>query len=463
VLAQAGLPTTGAIVGYEIFDKEDSISATNFSQNIKLIRALEGELGRTISAFEAVERARVHLVMPQREIFSREKLDPKASVVLKFRGGKRLNRNEIDAIGHLIVTAVAGLEMKNITIVDTKGRALKIGSEDGGDFSSSYEEVKVAEEARLKQVIESLLENSFGSGKVKASVALEMNFDKVVMNSETYDPEGAVARSVQSVDEKEQTPVGGSDSGDVSAASNLPGGSSSGGSDQSKFATVEKSEQTTNYEISKTIKNQITESGIIKKMSIAILVDGIYNVNKETQEVKYTPRSQEEIDKITNLVKMAVGFDPDRSDRLEVINMAFANEGIVVEDDSLDWFKEELPNLFQTLIFAIVVVLVLVTVIRPIAMKAFEVRGSKDLFGGAVDGQIKDNALQQAGAVAEGAAGAPGVAATGIPTVLGEIRPEDEEAIAKQMATSVRKVNHLVEVNPQDLVNVLRKWLNEEN
>ena len=123
-LAQQGLPSSGSVVGYEIFDKEDSIGATNFSQNVKLIRALEGELSRTISAFEQVERARVHLVMPQREIFSKERMEPRASVVLKFRGSKRLGKSEIDAISHLVVTSVPGLEMKSVTIVDTKGVAL---------------------------------------------------------------------------------------------------------------------------------------------------------------------------------------------------------------------------------------------------------------------------------------------------------------------------------------------------
>lgn len=140
-LAQVGLPTSGSVIGYEIFDKEDSIGATNFSQNVKLIRALEGELSRTISAFEQVTKARVHLVMPQREIFSKEKLEPRASVVLKFRGSKRLGRPEIDAISHLVVTSVPGLEMKNVTIVDTKGNALKIGSsEEGMEFASGKNE-----------------------------------------------------------------------------------------------------------------------------------------------------------------------------------------------------------------------------------------------------------------------------------------------------------------------------------
>ncbi|MCB9334511.1 MAG: flagellar M-ring protein FliF, partial [Flavobacteriales bacterium] len=326
-LAQVGLPNSGSVVGYEIFDKEDSIGATNFSQNIKLIRALEGELSRTISAFEQVSKARVHLVMPQREIFSKERMQPRASVVLKFKGSKRLGKAEIDAISHLVVTSVPGLEMQNVTIVDTKGRALKIGSsEESLNYSNSKnEEIRVAEEARLKKVIVDLLESTIGPGKVKAQVALDMNFDRTVTNSELYDPDGAVVRSVQTTDETERNPVGTSSSTDASVANNIPGGGS-GNNSGNMLSIIEKSDQTTNYEISKTVKNHISESGVIKKMSIGILVDGIYKINQATGESEYIPRTKEDLDKISNLVKVAIGFDEDRSDKIEVINMKFSSE-----------------------------------------------------------------------------------------------------------------------------------------
>ena len=453
-LAQAGLPSSGSIVGYEIFDKEDSIGATNFSQNVKLIRALEGELSRTISAFEEVRRARVHLVMPQREIFSKERMDPRASVVLKFRGSKTLGKAEIDAISHLVVTSVPGLEMKNVTIVDTKGRALKIGSsEEGLDFASNKnEEIRIAAESRLRNMIEELLASTLGTGKVKAQVALEMNFDRVVTNSEIFDPDGAVVRSVQSFDEREQTPVSNVGGVDASVANNIPGGSSGDEGAANKFAILEKSDQTTNYEISKTIKNHISESGIVTKMSIGILVDGIYNTDPETGEKEYSPRSKEDLDKIANLIKVAVGFDDDRSDKIEVINMKFSSEFDSFDEDDSNWIREELPGLFQTLIFAIVVLLVLVTVIRPIALKAFEIRKTGEFGAESLGGKE--------------------FAADGTPIPTGEnISPEaitsapvDGEAPeASYIKTDpIIKVNNIADSSPQDLVNILRKWLNEE-
>lgn len=461
-LAQAGLPSSGSIIGYEIFDKEDSIGTTNFSQNVKLIRALEGELSRTISAFEQVEKARVHLVMPQREIFSKERLEARASVVLKFKGTKKLGKDEIEAISHLVVSSVPDLEMKNITIVDTKGRALKIGSaEESSDYGSGKsEEIKVATEHRLRLVIEELLGKTIGAGKVKANVALEMNFDRIVTNSETYDPDGSVVRSSQSIDENEKTPISSGSGQDASVANNIPGGGAGQGATDGQFATISKSDQTTNYEVSKTIKNHISESGIITKMSIGILVDGIYETNKETGEITYKPRTKEELDKISDLVKVAVGFSDDRKDKIEVINMKFESELDDIEEDS-NWIKEELPNLFQTLIFAIVVLLILITVIRPIALKAFEVKKVNDLG----EGEIPP--LTGGMPFGPGIPGTPATVGTNgevIPSAV-VVAPAEGEIpkSTKPKSNPIIKVNEIAEVSPQDLVNVLRKWLNEES
>lgn len=453
-LAQVGLPNSGSVVGYEIFDNEDSIGATNFSQNVKLVRALEGELSRTISAFEEVEKARVHLVMPQREIFSKEKMEPKASVVLKFRGNKKLGKAQIDAISHLVVTAVPGLEMHSVTIVDTKGRALKVGSsEDESEYAGAKnEEIRIAEEERLKKVIESLLERTLGPDKVKATVSIDMNFDRIVTNSEMYDPDGAVVRSVQSTDEKEQTPVGGGESQDASVANNVPGGANAGAVDPSKFAIVEKSDSTTNYEITKTIKNHISETGAITRMSIGILVDGIYKPIPDSQDKEYIPRPDEDLEKIKNLVKVALGFSEDRGDKIEVVNMRFSSEFDPFEEEPADWIKEELPKLFQTAVFAIVVLLVLITVIRPIALKAFEVKKASEL-----SEELKDFYT-----IGPDGKPIPIPDATIPNAITGERDDGASPDIRQKSENPIEKVNRLAEDSPQDLVNVLRKWLNED-
>ena len=217
---------------------------------------------------------------------------------------------------------------------------------------------------------------------------------------------------------------------------------------------IEKSDQITNYEISKTVKNHISEAGSIKKCPIGILVDGQYKQNLDTKEIDYTPRSKEDLDKIANLVKMAVGFDEDRSDKLEVINMKFSSE-LESDDNDTGWLKENMLSLFLTLVFAIVVMLVLITVIRPIALKAFEVRklGAGDQAYNAglnnnLAGFNNSNLSSENGEFSSS------------DMLTGEF-PTAEKKIISDIV--VQKVSKVVDANPQDLINVLRKWLNEGN
>lgn len=437
-LAQSGLPNNGSIIGYEIFDKEDNISTTNFSQNIKMVRALEGEISRTISSFDQIEKARVHLVLPQREIFSKDKAEPKASVVLKLKRNKKLSKSEIDSISHLVVTSVPSLEMNNVTIVDTQGRSLKLGStEDDMDLSNMQnEEYRIAYENRLKYIIERLLEQSLGAGKVIAQVTAKLNFDRIVTNSEIYDPDSAVARSVQSIDELEKTPVKGENNLDVSVSNNLPPVNGDDTSNQN-FAIVEKSDQITNYEISKTIKNHISEAGVLERLSIGILVDGTYKLDSTTNSMDYIPRSREEIEKIINLVKVAVGFDQDRDDKIEVVNMQFNADDSMNNDEGSNWIQEELPQLLQTFVFAVVFLLVLITVIRPITLKAFEISQNKNNSSDASAAAIDDKRGVQSSA-----------------------EPHDTEK-EEHLDTEINKLNHFIESYPEEMVNILRKWINE--
>jgi flagellar M-ring protein FliF len=195
-LAQKGLPSQGSIIGYEIFDKANTLGTSNFVLNINQMRALEGELSRTIASFDTVETARVHLVSPKRELFSREANEPTASVAVKLRGAGALSKNEIAAIRNLVASAVPGLKAQRVTVVDSRGVMLAKGvdtandpnavSEDSESFRSEYEKNTV-------ERLERLLEQSVGIGKVKAEVHADIDFNRTVMNSEKYDPEGQVA------------------------------------------------------------------------------------------------------------------------------------------------------------------------------------------------------------------------------------------------------------------------------
>lgn len=379
-MAKEGLPSKGAIVGYEIFDKDESLGTTSFMQNVKLVRALEGELSRTIESFIQVKKARVHLVLPQKELFSRDKQLPTASIMLQLKHNAKLKKGEINAISHLVATAVPGLNSKEITIVDSKGAALKLGGEDEEDLQEGLvtnEQLRISYEKRLKHTIENLLSRSLGEGRVRAEVNVEMNFDRVVTNSETFDPDTIAIRSKQTTEDNERTPVGSSDDNtDISLDNNIPDGNSAKESNGGNFATITKNEETTNYEVSKVIQNKVTEVGSIQNISVAVLVDGKYDSSEPDLKPVYQPRSKEEMEQIENLVKTVVAYDSSRGDQIKIVNMQFTESTFNVseEDSIIDWGKEYLPNIVQTIVFALSIILVFIYVIRPIAMKAFDKR-----------------------------------------------------------------------------------------
>ncbi len=451
-LAHEGLPTGRANIGYEIFDKSDKMGVSNFVNNVNLVRALEGELGRTISSFESVESARVHLVMPKQDMFSKKQQDPSASVVLQLKGNQGLERSQIAAIAHLVATAVPGLDVKKITIVDTQGRPFKKGAGDDGDpgfIASTNEEYTVEYEKRIKNEIEELLSRSVGAGRVEAQVSADIDFDRVVMDSEEYNPDGKVARSVQTVEERENSNEGGP-GGNVSVTNNLPGGDAQGASGGAASNT-EKVDEITNFEISKTVKKHIKESGTIKKLSIAVLVDGTYAFDEATEVATYKPRPDEELQKLASLVKSAVGFDEKRGDSIQVINMQFSNEVRGAEKEKkFDWVKRDLGSIIQTLVIGVVITLIILLIVKPMVGRAFEITKSET-----------DEAELQAALAGQDL------------QELAEITGHEEEIKRKESlidmdrfeekmnASSLGAINDIVERHPEEVATIIRGWIEE--
>ena len=439
-MAQLGLPHHGSMVGYEIFDKEETLGTTNFLQNVKMVRALEGELTRTIMSFDNIDKARVHLVVPAREVFSKDRQETRASIILKFRGTQKISKEAINAMSHLVLTAVPGLDIKNITIVDTMGRSLKLGGDDEEDAASASDskadEYRAGYENKMKRVIEDLLERSVGVGKVRAQVSAEINFDRVVTNAEIYDPDSAVIRSVQTIEDRERTPVGSEDTLDISLANNLPGDANVDSLLSSQAATSEHIDETKNYEISKTLRSEITETGIVQKLSVAVLIDGIYQKDPTTGEMTYSPRSPQDLVQIEKLVKAAVGFKAERHDHIEVINMPFMNDLAVMDDEN--WLRDQLPSLLQSLVLGGVVLLVFITIVRPIALRFF------------------DNILPDA------RSGDSRFDLDGKRIGADHVNEEIEISLAEQkvQTATLRKVNEVMSNHPEEALMVLRKWFN---
>lgn len=444
-MAEDGIPGSGSIVGYEIFDKEESLGSTSFLQNVKMIRALEGELIRTIESLDKIEKSRIHLVIPRKELFSKERQEPRASVVLKLKGNSSLSKVEVEAISNLVASSVPELDVQNITIVDTKGRSLKLALRDDETMgaSSSNDDRKIQTEQKLRRVVEELLEKTLGSGKVIAQVNLQMNFDRIVENSELFDPDSAVVRSEQSVSENEKTPTGGEENLDVSVANNIPGGGledSSGGN----FATLSRTDDTKNYEISKTIVNKIRDSGAIEQMSVAVLIDGNYTTDADGNK-QYQPKSDQELTKISDIVKVAVGFNQDRNDKVSVINMPFVQDVNQMDDDDLeDWIKDQLPTIIETIVIATVTLLIFIVVIRPIAIKAFDIKKADTGIDPKLQSQLSLNSDESY-------------------TEDDLIINISKSSIPKQQSSKkLLEINNSVEQYPQETLALLKRWLNEE-
>lgn len=459
--AAEGVPRSGSVVGYEIFDKTEALGTSQFVHNINLVRALEGELSRTISSLMQIDTARVHLVMPKKELFSKTASEPTASVVLKMKGSQSLAKQEVAAISHIVATAVPGLKVDNITIVDNSGRPLKLSASEDNQMAAVTDgvaEYQHSIENRLRGIIEELLERSIGIGKVKANVSAEINFDREVINSEVFDPDGQVVRSRKVSEENEAEKE--ASAGEVGVGANLPGAQASGGGAGSG-KNKNRTDEVTNFEISKTITNKVSESGRIKKLSIAILVDGTYTVKKGEGDVEdtvtYNPRSQEELDKIKVLATSAIGIDVKRGDKIEVINMQFSEEfaALPAKKEPMAWLRDELENIVQMVIIGIVIILVILLIVRPVIMRSLELR--KIALEQAETAEVANLEMQQVSMVSggDGASSIIGGASNFAPEEMIDLTNSED----KRKVSLVKQVNEMVDKHPDETVSVIRNWL----
>ena len=446
--ADLALASKGANVGYEVFDHTDALGSTSFVQNVNLLRALEGELARTIRSVDNIKSARVHLVMPKREIFSREEQTPTASVVIKTKNGS-LSPQSIQSIQKLVAAAVPKLDMKNISIVDSNGNLLTEFSEEQNEVikKSNNETMRLEQERKITQKVQHLLEKSLGAGKAQAQVNIEMDFDEVVTNEEIYDPNSQVVRSQATISEEGSSNQGMSQP--VTVAQNIPNGDNSLQSSGGGYDSMSKTEETINYEISKIVRNKIKNTGTIHRLTAAVSVDGTYK-RDENGKLIYIPRSQEEMEQITALVKSAVGYDANRGDMVEVENLQFNSltDDVIEKAETLylGFSKAELMRMGEGLGVAIVAILVILLVIRPLINNAFEVSNNntaEQLISSEGD---SDNLL--------------------LSNFLNDNFDETAEELVnlnkvdgRIKVSSLKKLNETVEKNPDAAVNVIRGWL----
>jgi flagellar M-ring protein FliF len=459
-LAENGLPKGGG-VGYEIFDKSDALGTTSFVQNIDKLRALEGELARTIRTLDQVEDARVHLVLPDRPLFSRDKIEPSASIVLKLRG--TLQPSQVRAIRHLVATAVSGLRPQRISIVDERGQLLADGASDDTTAGGvAADERQVAYEKHLREQVESIVSSVVGPGHSRVQVTADFDFNRITQTSDKFDPDGRVVRSSQTREETSTTNQG---SNEVTVGNELPsanqpqaagaGAAAAGPRDQSR-----KSEETVNYEISKTTKTEVIEGGRVKRLSVAVLVDGTY-AKDDKGNVTYQPRSKEELDQIAALVRSAIGFDQKRGDQVQVVNLRFAETPANPIAEPTGWLsmlhftKDDIMSLIETLVMGVLGLVVLLLVVRPLVRRI-------------IAPDERALALPRGGATGEGAAAATAALAD---NDVDAAKAAESNQTSKMIdiaqiqgqvhAQSVQKVGELADKNPRETVSIIRSWLND--
>lgn len=336
-LAGQGLPHGGG-VGFELFDRT-TVGMSEFVQKLNYRRALQGELARTISQMPEVERARVHLAVPERRLFSAEQDKTRASVVLSLRRGGALSKTQVQGIVHLVASSVEGLQPQNVTIVDGHGRLLSEAADDGPTrLSGSQHEYQRSLEKDVESRIQTMLEHIVGTGKAVVRVSSVLDFRQVELTEERFDPNGQVVRSEQRNQEK-SSGTSGVAGGVPGVGSNVPSGQQAPPPSQSSSNSTQSKNETLNYEISRTVSRIIEPTGTIKKLSVAVLVDGTYEAAKPADSAKdeakegaaeakrkYIPRSDMEMKQIEEIVKKAMGYSAERQDQVEVVNVPFGFE-----------------------------------------------------------------------------------------------------------------------------------------
>lgn len=328
-LATQGLPHGGG-VGFEIFDRT-SIGMSEFVQKLNYRRALQGELARTIAQMPEVERARVHLAIPERRLFASEQEKARGSVILSLRNGQQLSQAQVQGVIHLVSSSVEGLQARDVTIVDGHGRMLSATvAEDASGLTNTQLDYQRSIEKDVETRIQTMLERIVGPNKAVVRVSSLVDFRKVETTEERYDPNSQVVRSEQRGQEKANgsNGVGG---GVPGVQSNVPPGTDQEPTETSSSNSQTKNE-TVNYEISRTVSKIVEPVGVIKQLSVAVLVDGMYESAKagegEAADApaaarKYIPRSEEDLKRIEDIVKKAMGFSAERQDQVQVVNVQF--------------------------------------------------------------------------------------------------------------------------------------------
>ncbi|WP_225889992.1 flagellar basal-body MS-ring/collar protein FliF [Indioceanicola profundi] len=463
MLAQQGLPSAGG-AGYELFDDQGALGLTSFMQRLNRVRALEGELGRTIQTLNGVKSARVHLSLPDPEAFSPQTQPASASVVVRTAGAG-LDRGQALAVRHLVSAAVPGLASGAVTVMDTNGVVLAGDGQNDGVALVRAEEMRVSVEQRMARSIEQMLMPMFGPGNVRVQVAAEVDLGRETLREQTFDPNSRVARSVQMVEERENSTDRTLDQ-PTTVEQNLPLEDVNNASATARSES-QREEETTNFEISSKLRERVQDAGEIRRLAVAVVVNGSYATGADGQST-YTPRTAEELRQVENVVRTAIGFSDSRGDMVTVENLRFLAEPapeMTADVAAPTGLGPDWARLLQWAVAGIVALILLALVLRPLLQRRTEAAATPaqaaDGTPQLTDARAETDApqLTHAGGTALAAAGAAGEETT--------LERELEELIDLRSvdggvsAAALKRLASIVDEHPEECITALRTWIYE--
>lgn len=461
-LAEFGLPSTPA-QGFEIMDKEQPLGTSQFVENTRYQRSIEGELARTITSITSIRSARVHLAIPKKTVFVRDAVNPTASVFVEVFAGRRVDPAQVKAIMNLVASSVPGMKMADVTVVDQLGNLLSVG-EESAELMLAEKQHKYSQDVESSVIkrINSILEPVVGSGKFRAEVSADIDFTAVEQAAETFNPDLPAIRSEQTLNETRR--AGDVAAGIPGALTNQPPGTDTAAPEQIDPATGQpvappqptnnREQATRNYELDRTVSYTKHQQGTLKRLTVAVVVDDKVVINADGTQT-LTPWTENELERLSILVRDAVGFSAVRGDSVNVLNSPFA--GRVVDPTAgvveTPWWEEWIMPNIKYFASVLVILLLVFGLLRPM-FKSLSRQGGK---------LAEEEEARQLAAL-EAAGGITGLENMSDETVTltggsALMLPGPEQGYEEQ----INAIKGLIADDPGRVAQVVKQWINRDD
>jgi len=460
-LADEGLPNEGT-PGWELFDESTGLGMNGFMQKINRLRALEGELARSVQSLNTVEAARVHLVLPEREAFSRSKPAPSASVIVRSRSTASISRRQALSIRALVAAAVPEMSADKVVVISSNGEII-LGDNKSGAGDITIETVKVGIEERLASNISDILTARVGAGNARVQVAVSLNHERRITKAKNFDPDQQVVRSTESSEESSSD--GTSNSGSVDVAGNLPDGLNLGSESGASSSNTALTREVVNYEIGSSSTETVREAGEIERISVAVLINGLRSVNQNGETV-YEDRNQDELDRLQRLIESASGINLERGDSISIDSLRFVDfNNDLSEPVGLSYgqiFSENLASILRGLFALGLVAAVLMLGVRPtlrLMLEAPKLSAEPALLSAS-----GADAISQESSTAQLSSEHNPGATPMIPAPAGDAANTLPPLISSDSNLERQRINaftNIVEQEPEESMKIINHWLAE--